>query len=293
MTDLSTPRRALQDLSVNTHGTPNASRPLTSTTGNLKRSIHEVDDPALPPLASRVRSVNDASALEPKSPQLAPGVESEKAFQISSRENEACAMVVEGTQSTSSGTVSDLLDSDMEACPTDTQQTATTDISQAIQPSTLSRAETLRLRLRVALFKVQTNQTHLPVSQLRISSPKFEERNLSTSPSPKQTNVQPPILLPAPVITPAVRSDRSWPCQMLSSPPITRVGSPSKDADADNFPTPSLPLSRVRLSHQLNSPPNSHDGGPADRQAEDSLLSSSAVKGHAAASLLGLRGDMR
>ncbi|KAL8799206.1 MAG: hypothetical protein Q9182_006066 [Xanthomendoza sp. 2 TL-2023] len=149
MTDLASPRRALKELHVNSLRTPAAFKSLTSTTGNLKRSIIEVHDPASPPVASRSHLAKDASASQHdpapdpyadkwQSPQWAPRLESEQALQRASREDKDITMVEEGTQETSSGNVSYLLDSDMEGCQTNPQQMAATDMSQSMQRPTLS-----------------------------------------------------------------------------------------------------------------------------------------------------------
>lgn len=59
MAKSSTPRRVLQDLPVNAFGTPNASTLSTSATSNLKRQIHQVEDPTLLPVLSRSRLADD------------------------------------------------------------------------------------------------------------------------------------------------------------------------------------------------------------------------------------------
>ncbi|KAL8728528.1 MAG: hypothetical protein Q9166_005350 [cf. Caloplaca sp. 2 TL-2023] len=279
MADSVTPRRVLQDLPVNTSGISKSSSLPTSTGTNLKRQIHEVEDPALAPVTSRARLADCAKSSSLKNGPISPG---EAASQTTARKKDV--EVVEGsTQYANTNTASELVDSDMECYTMDTQQTAAMETSQATQPLPLSRAETLRLRLRVALFKVQTDQTYIPVSQLRIPSP-----------SPGSTKVQPRRLLPAPVLKPSVRFTQiSQQPHMLSSPPVTRAGSPNKAPGPDVFRTPSLPLSRVQQYQQLSSPPDSQDGGSKGMEAEDSNLSSSAVKGHAAISLLDLRVNRR
>ncbi|KAI4262129.1 MAG: hypothetical protein L6R42_002689 [Xanthoria sp. 1 TBL-2021] len=185
----------------------------------------------------------------------------------------------------------------MEGDTIDTQQTAATETSLPAGLSTLSVGllpETLRLRLRVALFKVKTDQTNIPVSQLRLPTSCLPKVNSSAHPGSRRANVQPPRLLPAPILKPTVRPN-GLPqfSQTLSSPPVTRAGSPAKASDGDIFRTPTLPPSKIQVSQQLSSPPNSQNGDLKETDVEDSHLSSSAVKGDAAISLLGLRDDRR
>ena len=201
--------------------------------------------------------------------------------------------------------VSSVLDFD----PDDTmvsQQTAATEvteplrsrISEVSQRLSLARlwillnhfqhAETLRLRLRLAHFKVQTNQTDLPLSQLQIS------RN---DPSPSQESIlqrndqQPlPKLLPAPVLLPTAYSARmiARPHD-LSSPPCSPDRGTQKES-ADIFRTPALPRQKVPTDlRQLSSPPGSEERMPKRDYEDEDSLTSSVVRGNAAIGLLGLR----
>ncbi|KAI4273092.1 MAG: hypothetical protein LQ337_004855 [Flavoplaca oasis] len=290
MKNTHTPRRVLQNLPVNAFGTP------TSSHANLKRQIHEVQDPNLPPspLRSRPSDHSLSLSLEPtRETEPQPGV-TPNTLSRTTPQDDRDEMVEESTQDTSKGTGSESVYSDMEGDTTNTQQTAATETSLPTEIPALSRAEMLCLRLRVALFKVQTDQINIPVSQLRLPTTCFPELKPPPQSSSKRADVQPPSLLPAPNLKATVRpNERARYSQMLSSPPSTRAGSPTKVSDSDNFRTPLLPLSKVQQSHQLSSPPNSHDGDLKDSELEDGRLSSSAVKGNAAISLLGLRDDRR
>ncbi|CAO1599713.1 hypothetical protein XANCAGTX0491_003428 [Xanthoria calcicola] len=294
MTTPNTPRRILQELPVNAFGTPGVSNVPISSTSSLKRQLHEVEDPNLPPSPLRSRLSHHPSSLGLKPTRKGgKGKVSYAAVDVTLRE--AGDETVEGsTQDSSEDTRSGLVFSDVQGETIDTKRTAATETSLPTGLSTLSRAETLRLRLRVALFKVQTGQTNIPVSQLRLPTPSVVESNQWPASSSRAGTVQPPGLLPAPLLEPTVRPNRlSQSTQMLSSPPVTRSGSPSKAPDGDIFRTPSLPLSKVGLSQQLSSPPNSPNGDLKEMDVEESRLSSSAVKGYAAISLLGLRDDRR
>ncbi|KAL9039425.1 MAG: hypothetical protein Q9214_004883 [Letrouitia sp. 1 TL-2023] len=169
------------------------------------------------------------------------------------------------------------------------QRTAATELSPHNPSTTSPRLETLRARLRVAMFKVQTNQTHIPLSQLRIPSQPTLTQSLPTS--PKEPKL--PRLLPAPVLKPTSRSAHSVP-QMLSSPPSSTDNSPMNRSERGKsvFRTPALPRQRVQGVQQTSSPADSQgDGLERDK---DEGLRSSGVKGRAAAiGLLGLREERR
>ncbi|KAL8688429.1 MAG: hypothetical protein Q9218_005658 [Villophora microphyllina] len=197
----------------------------------------------------------------------------------------------QSTQETSNDVGSSFADSDEEGDTLNTQQTAATELSQPARSTGLSHAETLRLRLRLALFKVQTNQTNIPLSQLRI--PSREPNPLPEQSSPTLPTTL-PTLLPAPILKPTAYSTRKIDeqPQMPSSPPSSIVGSPTKEDPPEVFRTPALPRRKPSLSEQSSSPP-SHDGDHHKRNMEYRHLSSSAVKGDAAVSLLGLREDRR
>ena len=98
------------------------------------------------------------------------------------------------------------------------------------------QAETLRLRLRVALFKVQTNQTNIPMSQLQISmdgpSKQINVASTSSVSSPEPEEPSLPKLLPAPVLRPTAYSARTFALQQApSSPPNSRGPSPQNSAE--------------------------------------------------------------
>ncbi|KAK6388770.1 hypothetical protein LTR65_007249 [Meristemomyces frigidus] len=155
-----------------------------------------------------------------------------------------------------------------------------------------SRAEMLKLRLRVAMYKVRTNQVNVPFASLKIegqTSPKqasqaVEEAVAALRREAQQTmplNDHPfPKLLAAPVLRPTSYSSRMIYEPLLpSSPPAPR--SPERQQSLSRqIATP------AREVRQLSSPPDS-----ADRLAkrEETELTSSVVKGRVAEGLLGLR----
>lgn len=177
------------------------------------------------------------------------------------------------------------------------QQTAATELTQVMQSrasqvgphpyshrgpaDNVQHAETLRLRLRLAHFKIRTNQIHIPLAQLRIS----------TTESPEWPESQPslPKLLPAPILQPTSYFARTiTQSQIPSSPPSSPKSNPEKRSRDEVFRTPALPRQSTAL-RQIGSPADSPDGISRETHAEEDSLTSSAVRGKAAIGLLGLR----
>lgn len=155
------------------------------------------------------------------------------------------------------------------------------------------RAENLRLRLRLAHFKVKTNQIQIPLSQLRISTEReLSSQSQESAATPDEEPSLPKLkLLPAPILRPTAYSTRtiSKP-QILSSPPSSAENSPGKSAGDDVFRTPALPRHPARNTlRQTSSPPDSAERILRKRYDEDDDLTSSAIRGNAAIGLLGLR----
>lgn len=145
------------------------------------------------------------------------------------------------------------------------------------------------------MFKVETDQTNVPFSRLRIPPLRTHATTLPPCTSPSRNVASQPTLLPAPVLKPTnPPAGVTRRPDILSSPPSSGSGSPVKKSSSDNFQAPALPRQREQLIQQTSSPPDSQDGGPCNDEVEGSRLSSSASKGrHAAISLLGLRDDRR
>lgn len=166
----------------------------------------------------------------------------------------------------------------------------------------IQRAETLRLQLRVAMFKINTHQTNIPLSRLQIS-PKGLHPPAQVHKSPPQETVAPykaqapikptiPKLLPAPVLIPTAYSARLIHDPPVPSSPPTSIGSSSSpDTPSPGLPTPALPQQpRSQPLAQLNSPPGSQERRPQNAKVVDSdaNLPSSVIKGRAATGLLNL-----
>lgn len=181
---------------------------------------------------------------------------------------------------------------------------------------TFQHAETLRLRLRVALYKVQTNQTKTPLSELTLptyqqptpsltlsstnsSHPSVPSITLSPARHQSLTNSSAfPRLLPAPVLLPTAYSSRMiTESHIPSSPPSTRT-SPDRSKTAAAFATP-IARRRVVQQSDRESEDEDTDEGDGDcememlqrrreQRFEDGDLTSSVVKGRAASGLLEL-----
>ena len=172
------------------------------------------------------------------------------------------------------------------------QQTAATELSQP-PPSvadSVSRhhgfprpfvdvkqqAELLRLRLRIAMFKVKTGQACIPLSRVEVahSSRKCASQSL----------------LPPPPLKPTTFSARVVPNpQALSSPPRSASASPELGLTHEGFKTPALPRPKARVSEAvLSSPPDSLGGKEMTDQMEKENIPSSVIKKDAAQCLLGL-----
>jgi len=150
---------------------------------------------------------------------------------------------------------------------------------------TVSHAEMLKLRLRVAMYKVQTNQVEVPFAQLRVAGEDDSSNARTTSEAveeavaslrreaqarmpPRPQSQSFPQLLPGPVLLPTAYSSRMiYECSMPTS---TTTTSPLKSGQRTQNSTPMPNTSRLA-------------------RAESADLTSSAAKGRVAEGLLGLR----
>lgn len=160
-----------------------------------------------------------------------------------------------------------------------------------------SRAQVLRLRLRVAMYKVRTNQVNVPFDKLLVDDKKPDNRAMPQAVeeavaelrreaqeemSRQSLNSKPiPKLLRAPVLLPTAYSSRMiYGSAVPSSPPGSR--SPERHA----YTGPQAVATPHRAGRQLSSPPDSAERGGRDFEQD---LTSSVVKGRVAEGLLGLR----
>ncbi|SLM35147.1 hypothetical protein LPUS_04230 [Lasallia pustulata] len=192
--------------------------------------------------------------------------------------------------------MSSLIDFDPEDDTLTSQQTAATELTQPTRSAARLHAETLRLRLRVAMFKVQTNQTSIPMSRLQISPGSTGGRSSATVgpqgnvAEQRSNQAALPRLLPAPVLRPTAYSARHiTQTRVPSSPPNSPEVSPKAVVQEEVFRTPALPRhKRLASPLQMSSPPDSEALEGGRREDEDDSVTSSVVKGRAANGLLGL-----
>ena len=158
--------------------------------------------------------------------------------------------------------------------------------------SSISHAELLKLRLRVAMYKVRTNQIDVPFTNLRVpqvpQTPKshmaqvVEDAVAQLRREAQEVNARQlsavPKLLPAPILRPTAYSSRMiYDTNIPSSPPVSL--SPEKLPTAADVSTPQ------REFGQYGTP-----RGSVERlRRPEPELTSSAVKGRVAEGLLGLR----
>lgn len=153
-----------------------------------------------------------------------------------------------------------------------------------------SAAQMLRLRLRVAMYKVRTNQVNASFADL---DAKERSRVMSKQDAIEQAVAQLrreaqeiasrpartlPKLLPGPVLRPTAYSSR----MLYGTPPSTRASSfhsPERPSETHAALTP------LRATAQMSSPANREK----DSHSREQELTSSVVKGRVAEGLLGLR----
>ncbi|KAF2092157.1 hypothetical protein K490DRAFT_61602 [Saccharata proteae CBS 121410] len=202
--------------------------------------------------------------------------------------------------------------------PSSSQPASSSPLVPASTSCARTQAETLRLRLRVAFFKVKTDQTSVPLSRLEIPDRyqrKCASRSATTSPNsasasgPSQSaqniptiQISPskpseerassmPKLLPAPILRPTAYSSR-----MINEPSLP--SSPPESNGVDDEETPKgreefeTPTGNKHEAAQLSSPPGSGERGRqnslTESQGDSDALTSSVVKGRAASGLLEL-----
>ncbi|KAI9848665.1 MAG: hypothetical protein M1838_000437 [Thelocarpon superellum] len=150
-----------------------------------------------------------------------------------------------------------------------------------------SRAEILRLRLKLAMFRIQTDQVGVPFAALHVS-PRSSGRALSAEKLSSDGTHRSPLrrkLLPPPVIlsTGCPTVEISLP----SSPPDSANRLDDAMDDRGGFTTPVAPRNRcTQQPVQLSSPPDSQGG---DERVPEINLTSSVVRGRAATGLLELK----
>ncbi|KAI9703709.1 MAG: hypothetical protein M1836_007479 [Candelina mexicana] len=150
-----------------------------------------------------------------------------------------------------------------------------------------SRAELLRLRLRVAMFKVQTNQTDVPLSRLQISPRKQsptslrKDTPLSTTPQLNSTSQisetrAAPRLLPAPVLEPTAYTARRISAYHVPSSPPSSTGTIARMEVNEGQPRVTTPVTTkskpAQSPMQLSSPPASQERERSSARASSKII---------------------
>ncbi|MCJ1467232.1 hypothetical protein MMC07_005855 [Pseudocyphellaria aurata] len=283
-------RRALTDVPVNTSASPREMNLLNELPQTLKRQIHKIDDPEYPLASARLRlhsrkilrghlskegmgadqkntSSNLAKLrqLQPH-PQIIGGVEEMKDRSLSNSSIESTCSLPEF----------DVGDETIAS-----QETTATEVTRTVESMAALDAETLRLRLRVALFKVLTNQTSIPMSQLQISRHEsIKPLEPGTTPSSPLEEPSLPKLLPAPILRPTAYSARTIPRQQIpTSPPDSILNSPKPATEASHSPKLAIPPCKQYPDPiQTSSPPDSPESLSA-RVEKGEILTRSAERG--------------
>ncbi|MCJ1425348.1 hypothetical protein MMC29_003236 [Sticta canariensis] len=267
---------------------------------SMKRHVHEIDDPEYP-LASTSSCVHSGKILRGRFPEeelralpektslkLAKLQQLQPHLQITDGLEEAD----DGSlQNSSKDSVCSLPEFDIGDETIGSQETMASEVTPTAESTAILHAETLRLRLRVALFKVQTNQTNIPMSQLQISmhGPNKLLEPMSASSSAREERLRPK-LLPAPILRPTAYSARTIPQQEIpTSPPDSTVNSPEPATDANPSSRLATPLHKHQSDPiQTSSPPDSPENMSVKVESWENSTRS-AVRGKAAISLLDLR----
>ncbi|MCJ1265503.1 hypothetical protein MMC22_005383 [Lobaria immixta] len=290
-------RRALTDLPVNTSASPRQTSSLKEMPTSLKRHVHEIDDPEYPVASIRLR-VHSVKIPQGHLPEIGVGALQKKTpSNLANQQQQISDGVGEmdegSSQDGSKESMCSLPEFDIGDETMASQETTATEVTSAAEPTATQHAETLRLRLRVALFKVQTNQTNIPMSQLQISTHELDKllEPVSVASSPLE-EASLPKLLPAPVLRPTAYSARTIPRRKIpTSPPDSTVNSPEPAAEVIPSPKLATPPPHKHLSDpiQTSSPPNSPEHLPA-KVANWENSTRSAIRGKKAAiGLLDLR----
>ncbi|EON63473.1 hypothetical protein W97_02701 [Coniosporium apollinis CBS 100218] len=200
-----------------------------------KRTIHEVDGAVGREGANgRVvrRSINEHGAgramvyqhaASVQASQRRPGLERLESTQSLSSTDADSPEPVPASQGTiaSKASFSSLIEYDPAVSPPHSQRASSSPPAIVETAAAKSQADTLRLRLRIAMYKVRTNQTAVPLSRLRVTrqSPSASFPSASTSSS-----------APRPTPSPAKAAPQNVPSIVVSTTTHTLSSSSSKAA---------------------------------------------------------------
>ncbi|KAF1816546.1 hypothetical protein P152DRAFT_127328 [Eremomyces bilateralis CBS 781.70] len=219
----------------------------------------------------------------------------------------------EGPNTQQTQSFSSLIDYNPHVDPANTAETSPKALEEANSPSSSSRAETLRLRLKVALYKVRTDQMNVPFHSLELSSgdTPMDTSNASESPPDKESLRQSPTASPkhprntskSPALNPSPARSTSYPTTNLPPAPIPKLlpapvliptSYSSRHIYAPHYHANRTPASsppRAILSPERSLPSMTPAKSPTKKLVDERELTSSVVKGRAATGLLELRGS--
>lgn len=182
----------------------------------------------------------------------------------SASEHDHEAMASQETSATKAS-FSSLIDYNPHGASSQARASSSPPTSTGMSATRVSQAETLRLRLRVALYKVRTNQTGVPMSRLKIDRDNsMTPRAPSAPPAPQASNVKVSqdvvdeailrrkmLLQPSPTKTRPTSS--SFP-QLLPAPTLLPTAYSTRLVGGHRSAVPSSPPAGTVSPQQLHSP---------------------------------------
>ncbi|KAJ9637285.1 hypothetical protein H2199_007572 [Coniosporium tulheliwenetii] len=222
-----------------------------STVNPRKRTIQEVDGAVVREGADgRVvrRSINEHGAGRAMVYQHAASVQASQRRPGLER--------LESTQSTiaSKASFSSLIEYDPAVSPPHSQRASSSPPAVVETAAAKSQADTLRLRLRIAMYKVRTNQTAVPLSRLRVtrqSPPAARQGASNPIPSASIPSASTSSSAPHPAPSPAKPAPQNVPSIVVSSTSHTLSSSSSSKAAALSSPKAVAPSAAVSAVPKL------------------------------------------
>lgn len=152
-----------------------------------------------------------------------------------------------------------------------------------------SAAELLRLRLQVAMYKVRTNQIHVPFVELHVEEDEDDddEAEESSEDLPEANDIEAIVASRRGEAQQGARTKQISAPKLLPAPMLLPTAYSSRMLYQNNASLPSPPRV-MRSPDRMISAVERSTPAKAGRQDEQELTSS-AVKGHGAEALLGLR----
>lgn len=277
-------RRVLADVPPNTRTPsmkvnnglykPQSASPLKQASYALTRVAQEGESPASAALnPSRKRGFHELETIasnppnrvdvQPSSPTENDNTSSPPPQSVSEHDHEGIA-----SQDTSAtkASFSSLIDYNPNGTSSQARASSSPPTSTGMPATRVSQAETLRLRLRVALYKVRTNQTGVPMSRLKIDRDNSTmSRAPSAPPAPQASNVKVShdivdeailrrkmLLQPSPTKTRPTTSS-SFP-QLLPAPTLLPTAYSTRFVGGQRTAVPSSPPAGTVSPQQLHSP---------------------------------------